>query len=243
MLSKVSLFLPAAKSGLNIYSNKQIIQKQSNTLSFSGKVKKNPDTRPVEQKKIFDDNHILNPIIKSKLDKTNFVIETENGNELITIKEAIAKSDHTNLGNIESTVYKGCFSEEEINNIKRRGFKTNSINRTTYGPGFYFACSEGEAREYGSAVMKANVRGNCWIFKDPKWYDKITTPAVYKFIKNYTGVNDPETLKSIINEYVRSLMSNDFDVDCAYCFRNCICFSPRAIKSIESMEKLCNKPD
>ncbi len=243
MLSKVSSFLPAIKSNLSLHSNKQITQKQSSALSFSGKVKNNINTPPVEQNKIFRENHTLNPIIKRKLDNTDFILETQNGNELLTIKKAIEKSEHTDLGNMELTVYKGCYVEEEIDNIKRRGFKTNYINRTKYGPGFYFACSEGEAREYGSAVMKAKIQGNCWILKDPKWYDKIATADVYKFLKNFTGVNDPETLKSIINEYVRSLLSNDLGVDCAYCLRNCICFNPKAIKSVESMEKLYKKPN
>ena len=235
MLSITKAAPSVIKYNSNLKTLKSNIQ-NTQAVSFTGEAKMPGKIVPVPEDKIFGENHSLNPVIKNWLDKREFIFDTQDGTQLASIRDMIAQSEHREMQNLGITAYKGCFVEEEIDDIKENGFDPSCIKRTKFGPGFYFASSEGEAREYGSAVLKAKVEGNCWYILDSKWYNKLTSSSspVCRSIADFTGAKDYETAKSILDEYVRDLMCNELEADFAFCAGNIVCFNPDSISSVES---------
>lgn len=185
----------------------------------------------------FNKNYELNPIIKKELDNSKFIIQTDNGEELLSIKDAIGRFTYNDWGNMSKRgLYHACRYYEIVDGIISEGFKPEYISRTMYGPGFYFTGSEGDARNYGTAIMRADLEGHCVIL-DPKWYDKISNSGVLGKIEKFTNMDYKKTEK-VLNEYVRSTMVEDLGIDYAHCMGNYVCFNPNSIKNMTSCEHL-----
>mgnify|MGYP001026232760 FL=1 len=193
----------------------------------------------------FDKKGELNPVIKKKLDDSHFVFEQPDGTQkVMTIKEAL-KSYVKSSRPIDTSLIHATFVREDAMNIAKNGFDPKRIKRTEFGPGFYFSPSEGDAMNYGSAKVKARIKGNC-AHMDGKFYEKInnykTKEAVKKFVGlNSTGYPTQEIENSVanlvINEYARNVLYNEMGYDCAYgsgggksCF---VVFNPDSISDIE----------
>ena len=236
MLSITKTAPSAIRHNSNLHTVKSNI-KNTQAVSFKGEANVSNEISPVPEDKIFGENHVLNPIIKQWLDERKYVFDTKEGPRLLSIKDMIAQSEHMEMPNLEMTAYRGCFIVDEIDDIKNHGLDPSRIIRTKFGPGFYFTSAEGEAREYGSAVLKAKVQGKCWYMHEPKWYDKLTSSSspVYNSLSKYIGMQNFEITKGILDEYVRNLMYNELGADFAICAGNIICFDPESVTSIESM--------
>ena len=188
---------------------------------------------PIHLEDCFNDNYELNPVIKKLLDKSKFLIETNDGTELITIKDAIKKFVTNDWGDIQiPQFYHACATYNTVDKILQKGFEPKHIKRTMYGPGFYFTGSEGDARNYGSALLVADLKGHCCVL-DPKWYDSISSDSVTGKISYLTG-SDYFQSKAILNEYVRKLMYEELGIDFAYCYGNQVVFNQDSIQNMES---------
>lgn len=183
----------------------------------------------------FDENNKLNPIIKKELDKSKFLIKTDKGDELLSIKDAIGRFVLRDNGEMcVKKMYHACGTYETVNKILEEGFDPKTISRTMYGPGFYFTGSEGNARNYGTAIMNADLKGHC-VALDPEWYDAISTGATIDKIEKFTGA-DYKTAGKILNEYTRNLIAEDLGIDFAHCMGNYVCFNPDSIQNMQSQE-------
>lgn len=193
----------------------------------------------------FDEEGKLNPIIKNKLDDSNFIFEQPDGtSKVMTIKDAL-KSYVISSKPFNGQLIHATFVREDAENIKKHGFDPKRISRAEFGPGFYFTPSEGEAMNYGSAMLSARVKGNC-AHMDGKFYEKIKTQGVTDTVKNFIGLkssNHPtfdierQVVSTVINEYVRNILFEELGYDCAYgagggksCF---VVYNPDAISDIK----------
>lgn len=193
----------------------------------------------------FDTDGRLNPVIKKKLDESFFVFDMPDGSsQVMTIKEAI-KAYVKPSRPIDAELYHATFVREDAENIIKKGFDPQKIKRTEFGPGFYFTPSEGDAMNYGSAKVKARIKGNCGHING-KFYEKINNYKVQEGVKNFVGMKsvgyptqdiEREVARTIINEYARNVIYQELGYDCAYgagggkaCF---VVFNPNSISDIE----------
>lgn len=193
----------------------------------------------------FDKEDKLHPAIKKKLDDSLFVFEQPDGtSKVMTIKDAI-KGYIKPSREIDGEFYHATFVTEDAKNIIRNGFDPKRIKRTEFGPGFYFTPSEGDAMNYGSAKVKARIKGNCGHISG-KFYEKINNYKTQEAVKKFVGMKsvgyptqdiEREVASSIINEYARNIISQELGYDCAYgagggkaCF---VVFNPNSISDIE----------
>ena len=199
--------------------------------SFQGSVEK------VLYKSAFKENGKLEPVVKKLLDESKFIFDTDDGKQLMTIKDFIEKII-VRVDNQRSfpDMYHASFSKETIDKIIKNGFDKNHIFRAQNGPGFYFAFAEGQAMNYGTAKLKADVEGKMAVFPH-RWYDKITheTDALDR-IKKFTGaandVNKASEAEKALNEYVRNMLVDEFGYDLGYANGELVCFNPDVITNL-----------
>jgi len=194
----------------------------------------------------FDDNGKLNPVIKKKLDESHFVFELEDGTpQVMTIKEAL-KSCVLSSRPVDMQVFHATFTKETAQNIIDKGFDPMRISRTEFGPGFYFAPSEGDAMNYGSAQLSVRLKGNMAIMDHGKYYQKIANSAVINSVRDFTGLKstgyptseiEARSAEKIVNEYARNVLTEELGYDCAYGAgggKNClVAFNPKAISDVK----------
>lgn len=187
----------------------------------------------------------IHPLIKKHLDESKFIFELNDGkSELLNIKDAI-KAKIRKEEDIDCTLYHATYTKETAKKILENGFRPEFISRTKFGPGFYFAFSEGDALQYNSAKLRARCKGKC-ANMDGAYYDKIATSAVTKSIEDFIGLEpcgypiskyNYDVCTKILNEYVRNLFVNEFGYDLAYGSEKGICciiaHNPSAISEIE----------
>ena len=131
MLLTINSVLPISKCNSNLCTGKSNIKKQP-AVSFTSKKQKTAKAASISSDKIFGENHTLNPIITRKLDESRFVFNTEYGPQLLSIKDMIAQTEHREAGESKIRVYKGCGSEEEIDDIIENGFDTVNFVKLNY---------------------------------------------------------------------------------------------------------------
>lgn len=191
------------------------------------------EPQPIRPEDCFSDNYELNPVVKKLIDNSKFLLQTQNGDEYVSIKDAIKTYITNDWGDIDiPMIYHACSTYNTVDKIIQKGFEPKYISRTMYGPGFYFTGSEGDARNYGTAIMTAELKGHCCVL-DPKWYDAISSDSVTGKISNLTG-SDYFQSKAILNEYVRKLMYEELGVDFAYCYGNQVVFNQASILNMQS---------
>ena len=192
----------------------------------------------------FDENGKVDERIKSYLDNAKFDIETASKEKKqMTIKEAV-QSSILRTYDIDMNLYHATFTKEVGQQIIENGFDPKKISRTQFGPGFYFSSSEGAAREYNSAVLKADCKGKC-MHVDGPYFDRITESNVYKCLTDFIGLkNDNWALASInqdisrkvLYEYTRNMIVDELCFDMAYGshrFDSCFAiYNPESISNI-----------
>lgn len=195
----------------------------------------------------FDKKGELNPAIKKHLDESLFLFDTKDGaQKLMTFKDAI-KASIKGERMIDTNLYHATDMKETVQSIIKNGFDPQKIARTEFGPGFYFAGSEGEAMNYGSAKLTARIKGKC-AHVDGKYYERVKTWKMQDKLKKFIGLNsfgyptqevENSVTSKIINEYARNILVNELGYDCAYgaeggkaCF---VVYNPKAISDIKAM--------
>lgn len=225
----------------------------------------------VEQKD-FDGNTItdkqgrpitkLDPKIKKMLDSTTFEFTAPNGSKMnCTIKDAINAYIVDTLD--EDAEFQGVIhgsSLESINDIINNGPDMRKTSTSAFGPGMYFAFSEGDAHDYSSAKLMADIipqrrengeKGKIVRF-NTNFYDKINNHNLHKAITDFTGLEAPdeafqpyyieraymELPSKLVDEYCRDLMVEEMGIDAAQCgargFHSCaVVLNPDAITNIQ----------
>ena len=174
--------------------------------------------------KLFPDNK-LDDRIKKFLDETKFDFENCNGAiENKTIGEKLAEAI-LRKQECEGELYHATFSDDIAQKIIKEGFNPEFILRTKCGPGFYFTPSEGDARNYGSSVLKVHCKGKQAHLKN-NYYEDITDKSnikakLHKYLdfnsSDYLiGIVQAELCTRIINEYCRNYLANELEVDISY---------------------------
>lgn len=188
---------------------------------------------------------ILDPAIKEALDNSVFHFEGPDGEKFSgTIKEALEKYI-TYVDDDSVIMYQGLLhgcSQESLNDIIENGPDMKKISRSVFGPGMYFALSEGDAQDYSSAKVKADIvktkRENGEIGKFVRlkgaFYEKVTNMAVTNMACQLAGI-DPESIycypqgqpyyisqikqevaKKLIDEYCRNILVDELGIDAGY---------------------------
>ena len=193
----------------------------------------------------FDKEGKLHPLIKDKLDNSLFAFQLDgNTVKVMSIKDAV-KSSVMSERSIDTDVIHATSGIENAKSIVKNGFDPKRISRTEFGPGFYFATSEGNAMNYGSAKVQARLKGKCAIMNG-KYYENIKTDAVVNAVKEYTGMKsmgyptyeiEDRVAEIVVDEYTRNLLVNELGYDCAYGSNGCmacyVAYNPDAIHDVE----------
>ncbi len=191
------------------------------------------------------ENGRIHPLIKGHLDESKFIFEFEGQKPMCdTIKNAI-QSQILGEDDCDYKLFHATDTIETSKKIIENGFDPKYISRTKFGPGFYFAFTEGDALEYNSAKLQARCKGKCARVNGP-YYDKIVTTPVTRSIEHFIGLEpcgypvgkfNYEICLKILNEYVRNLFIEELGYDLAYGGdRNTSCIvahNPKAISEIE----------
>jgi len=170
-------------------------------------------------------NGKLNKVIKEFLDETKFDFRKADGTvEQKTIGEKLSEAVLRVL-ECEGDLFHGTYTNEIAKKIIKEGFNPECITRTKCGPGFYFTSSEGEARNYGSSVLKVHCAGKQAIMKKD-YYEEIMHKSDVmaklcdfldlKSLNYSTGKIQGEITVGIINEYCRNYIADELGIDVSY---------------------------
>lgn len=204
----------------------------------------------------------LDPKIKEMLDSTIFEFQSPEGSKMnCTIKDAINAYivDTLNEDTKFHRVIHGS-SLESISDIINNGPDMRKTTTNAFGPGMYFAFSEGDAHDYSDAKLMADVipqerengeKGKIVRF-NTNFYDKINNHNLHKAITDFTGLEAPdepwqpyyieraymELPAKLVDEYCRDLMVEEMGIDAAQCsargFHSCaVVLNPDAITNIQ----------
>lgn len=205
----------------------------------------------------------LDPKIKEMLDSTTFEFTAPNGSKMnCTIKDAINAYIVDTLD--EDTEFHRVIhgsSLESISDIINNGPDMRKTSRSAFGPGMYFAFSEGAAHDYSSAKLMADIipqrrengeKGKIVRFNTNFYDDTINNHNVHKAITDFTGLKAPnepwqphyieraymELPEKLVDEYCRDLMVEEMGIDAAQCsargFHPCaVVLNPDAITNIQ----------
>ena len=192
----------------------------------------------------FDSDGKLDERLKCYLDNTKFDIATSNGEiKKMTIKEAVTSSIIRDC-DVDTSLYHATWTTEVADKIIKNGFDVNKISRTQFGPGFYFSSSYGSAREYNSAVLKADCKGKCAIVDGP-YFDRITESSATSDIASFIGLSsngygtakhEHNVARRVLYEYTRNMIIDELGYDMAYGssrFDSCYAvYNPKAISNV-----------
>ena len=207
---------------------------------------------------------VIDPEMKKILDNSLFEFEGPDGKPVVcSIKDAVKlyaiddmrAKDDDGLSLLHAT------SREAIQNIIKNGPDIEKCSRSVFGPGMYFAFSEGCAEDYSSAKLLADIfhtvgkngKKGRFIKFNTDYYDKISNKGAQKLrelldlevtskdfgpnIPYYIAMVKMEIPYKIFDYYFRDLMVNDLNIDAAYCssrgYHSCmVVFNPDAICNI-----------
>ena len=207
---------------------------------------------------------VIDPKIKAELDKTLLEFEGLDGMPVIcSIKDAVKMYAIDDVWANEDDRF-GLFHgapRETIQSILKNGPDIEKCSRSAFGPGMYFAFSEGCAEDYSSAKLLADIspavrkngkKGRLVRF-NTDYYDKISSKGTQKLrelldlevtskdfgpnVPYYIAMVKMEIPYKIFDFYFRDLIVNELNIDAAYCssrgYHNCmVVFNPDAICNI-----------
>lgn len=187
----------------------------------------------------------LDPRIKNALDSMTFEFLGPDGEKFVgTIAQAIERFVIFDDNSQES--YNGLLhgtSQDSIKNIIENGPDMRKVRTSAFGPGMYFALTEGDAQDYSSAKLQADVvkttrengeKGKFARF-NTNFYDNIKNSQVLHALNEILDI-EPEPseynpfrpyyfskVKSeipmrVFDEYCRNIIKDDLGIDAAYAF-------------------------
>lgn len=190
----------------------------------------------------------LNPEIKKAMDKETFEFTGPDGEKFTgTVKEALLAYIR-DIRDLDENRYSGLYhgsSLESIKKIKEQGPDPRKTTSVGFGPGMYFAFSEGDAHDYSGAKIKADlqkhkredgVTGKFAVFNG-LFYRNIKTPEVAKKLQEITPTSTD--IDSLLNDYCREILVDDLKIDAGYGFARShhpcvIVFNPDVISNIRN---------
>ena len=190
----------------------------------------------------------LNPEIKKTMDKETFEFTGPDGEKFTgTVKEALLAYIR-DIRDLDENRYSGLYhgsSLESIKKIKEQGPDPRKTTSVGFGPGMYFAFSEGDAHDYSGAKIKADlqkhkredgVTGKFAVFNG-LFYRNIKTPEVAKKLQEITPTSTD--IDSLLNDYCREILVDDLKIDAGYGFARShhpcvIVFNPDVISNIRN---------
>lgn len=134
--------------------------------------------------------------------------------------------------------------EENVGNILENGFDFSKIAKTNYGPGVYFANSEGAIQIYSGKTLQADFNGRAVRSEGLKNYNtfsNIVENELRKFLNmdmsfNFeTGMIEHEVFSDFLNQYFREKIVNELNIDGAIALGSegyFVIFNPDSIKNI-----------
>lgn len=207
---------------------------------------------------------VVTPEIKEAMDNSVFLFENPRGETIKgTIKDAIlfyAIEDET-MSNIPC---RGLFhgtSRENMEKILTQGPDVTLSSRTAFGPGMYFAFTEGDAMDYSSTKLMADIEPTRrkdgtygkFVRFNTDFYEKIKGPGIAK-ISKLTGIKATsedfgpgvpyyvsrvkmEVPGKIFDDYCRDVIVNELGIDAAcgrsHRYHSCaVAFNPDCIHNI-----------
>lgn len=207
----------------------------------------------------------LLPEIKNRLDGSVFKFKDFNDEEFKgSIKEAFKKFI-MNLDaqpEVMERLFHGT-SQESINAILEKGVRIPRSTNTYFGPGMYFAMSEGDAQDYSPAkliaditrVTRKNGEKGKFVRVYGDYYDRIKDAAILdttQIIDDVTGINGRPLPNEpyyrlnaryslpllILGEYCRRVLVDDLGIDAAYAsaphHHSCVVvFNADSVKNIQ----------
>lgn len=214
----------------------------------------------------------LDPAIKQALDSTVFEFKGPDGKLFEgTIKDAIERFViyDDNLPERFVGLLHGT-SRENIKAIMENGPDMRKVKNSAFGPGMYFALSEGDAQDYSGAKLMADVvrmqrndgeKGK-FVRWDGNFYDKITNGNVISALDKILDI-EPEPLEydpfrpyyigrvkseiphRILDEYCRNVIKDELAIDAGYGtapgFHSCIVvFNPDSIVNMSDYSQQSN---
>lgn len=207
---------------------------------------------------------VIDPKIKAELDKALLEFEGPDGKPVIcSIKDAVkmhAIDDMRARKDDGFSLFHGT-SREAIQNIIKNGPDLGRCSRSAFGPGMYFAFSEGCAEDYSSAKLLADIfptvrkngKKGRFVRFNTDYYDKISSKGTQKLrellnleltskdfgpnIPYYIAMVKMEVPYKIFDYYFRDLIVNELNIDAADCssrgYHSCmVVFNPDAIHNI-----------
>lgn len=187
----------------------------------------------------------LDPRIKDALDSMTFEFVGPDGEKFEgTIAQAIERFVIFDDNSQDS--YNGLLhgtSQDSIKNIIENGPDMRKVRTSAFGPGMYFALTEGDAQDYSSAKLQADVvkttrengeKGKFARF-NTNFYDNIKNSQVMLALNEILDI-EPEPkeynpfrpyyfskVKSeipmrVFDEYCRNIIKDDLGIDAAYAF-------------------------
>ena len=135
---------------------------------------------------------------------------------------------------------------ENYEKIKEGGFDPTKINKTEYGPGFYFGNCEGALTIYSGVTCKINYRGRTARGKTAlREYNQINA-QLNSSLRDYLKIpfnlasplrfKEDSVLRKFINEYTRNKIVSELGIDGTNVPGSegyFIVFNPDAVKSID----------
>ena len=203
---------------------------------------KDKNGKPITNKK-GEPVTVLDPKIKGALDSMKFEFNGPHGEKFEgSIKDAIDRFviyDKNSPAFILGVLH-GC-SKESIEDIVKYGPDMRKTTRSVFGPGMYFAVGEGDAQDYSSAKLIANLirttRPNGELGKfvrfDGAFYENIKNQQVMSalgdilaiepepkeydpFRPHYIAMAKAETPFNVLDEYCRNVICDDLGIDVGY---------------------------
>ena len=207
----------------------------------------------------------LDPKIKHMLDSKTFDFTAPDGTQMnCTVEEAIKAYIVETFD--EDKKYNDLLhgtSTESIEDILTNGIDMSKTQRNAFGPGMYFAFSEGDANDYSSSKIIADItpqqrnsnqKGRIVRFNN-NFYDQINTYQTYTAIQDFIDLKRPinaeqsyyienvyrEIPSKLFDEYVRELLVDDMGIDAAQCYASyhhpcVVVFNPDAITNIRKFK-------
>lgn len=206
----------------------------------------------------------LDPEIKERLDELEFEFEGPDGEKFSSdVKnaiEAFIQRDEEGFDVIRNLLH-GTMCES-IDDIIKNGIDPMKCKRTVFGPGFYFAFSEGTAQDYSSAKLEADIKRTqkedgtkARIVRfDGDFYNKISNCALTTAVNDILGLDvgfdspynpfapdyrrlNSEFISKVVDEYCRDILVNELKIDAGYGnargYHSClVVFNPDSIENV-----------
>ena len=221
------------------YFNKTAQKQNNQNVNFKG-YDFNPFSTPIH----FDTEKFSNDFM-TKLNERKEEIYSHLDSATIETEEKKAPIlEHLkDLFGEERTYIESSFLHKTLHpdEITKEGFDVSKINITEFGPGIYFASSEGELEIYHGKTLSADFKGTCADGIHLDKYNRLNE-QIENEIRNLLGINgwsqtallEHEVLRKFVNEYARNQITDKLHIDGASCNNKhyFVVFNPDSLSNV-----------